>query len=396
MGIGHTVYSSVDEVPTAQWELLTSQDSDLTMDRRLLGAMEAKMGADYSYFTILVHDEANVAVGLACSWLIRLDLAQYPWLRKMLAVLPGAVRERLKIGVLFCGLPVPAGQNHIRIAPTADREAVIAEMNRALRQLARREKAFLIAIKEFDAAECAAHDFTQTGFLRCEIPPRHRMVGRFSSFDEYRNSLKARYRAEINRSVKKFAAAGFRAEQVYGPDRFCEVLTDEAHQLYRNVWDRSKYKLEFLSPDFMRDLARRFGPDASLTCIYHGERLAGFTIGLMSGSLYYNVISGLDYELNKLGDVYFNLFYNDMDFAWKRGAGEIDLGLTSDDFKSRLGSRIEPLYLYIDACRRPISWGLRAASPWAFPPLKPVESHNVFKSESAPAGKQSKGKKQLL
>jgi hypothetical protein len=385
----HTIYSSVDQVPSAQWDALTGADIDLTMDRRLIGAIESRMGSSYSYATIVVNDAGGGAAAVACTWLLRLDLEQFPWLDRFVSHLPRIWQARLKIGVLFCGMPLPAGQNHIRIAPGADRSAVIVELNAALRALARKQHCALIVVKEFDAGECERLDgFCKAGFVRCEIPPRHRLVRQFANFDEYRKALKSRYRAQVNRSLKKFSAAGFSVEQVYGPDKFCQALTDEAHELYRNVYNRSKYKLEFLPAEFMRELGRRFGPDASLTCVRHGDRLAGFTLGLLNRGIYYNVISGLDYELNPIGDVYFNLFYSDMDYAWKRGAKEIDLGLTSDDFKSRLGTRIQPLYLYIDSTRRLFSWGVKASLPWTFPKLKPVPEHGVFKDFS-PASSQS-------
>jgi hypothetical protein len=386
----HTIYSSVDQVPSDQWDALTAADIDLTMDRRLIGAIESQMGSSYSYATIVVNDARGGAAAVACTWLLRLDLKQFPWLDRVVSHLPRIWQARLKIGVLFCGMPLPAGQNHIRIAAGADRSAVIVELNAALRALARKQHCALIVVKEFQAGECERLDsFCKAGFVRCEIPPRHCLVRQFANFDEYRNALKSRYRAQVNRSLKKFSAAGFSVEQVYGPDKFCEALTDEAHELYRNVYNRSKYKLEFLPAEFMRELGRRFGADASLTCVRHGDRLAGFTLGLLSHGIYYNVNSGLDYELNPIGDVYFNLFYSDMDYAWKRGAKVIDLGLTSDDFKSRLGTRIQPLYLYIDSTRRLFSWGIKASLPWTFPQLKPVPEHDVFKEDSSPASFKS-------
>jgi hypothetical protein len=384
MGLTHTVYQSFSSIPPAQWQSLTAGNTDLAFDPRLLGAMESNL-RDYPFFSIVIHDDASPAsasaAAIAFTWLFPVDLKHFAWMRWLTKLLPRPLHNLLRFNILFCGLPLPAGKNQLLISPDADQAAVIAELNRALRLLAKQQKAGIIVIKEFTASQCEQlNNFSDAGFLKSQIPPLHCLSKPFTSFQDYLNSLRSRYRAEINRSIKKFTAAGFRAEQVYGPDRLPEVLTDDAHKLYCAVRDRSKYKLEFLSADFLRDLGRRFGPDASLTCIYLDQRLAGFTLGLMHNGTYFNMNSGLDYELNPLGDVYFNLFYNDLDFAWKRGAKQIDLGLTSDDFKSRLGTEIEPLYLFIDARRWLISRGLKISSPWSLPPLKPVESHDVFKT----------------
>lgn len=389
MQLSHVVYQSVDEIPIQQWEQVAGTNPGLAMDRRLIGAMESTMRLDYPFATIVVSDETGRALAIACTWLFQMDLQEYAWLRSFTRFLPGGWRNRLKIGLLFCGLPLPYGENQLRIAADCDRAAVIAELNRALRELAKQQRASLISVKEFDTRECEKLEgLAQAGFLRCEIPPLHRLDRPFSSLKDYLDALRSRYRAQVNRSLKKFAAAGFRVEQVCGPQRLGDALTDEAHKLYLAVRERSDYKLEILPAELMRELGRRFGPDASLTCAYKENRLAGFTLGLMSGGVYYNLVSGLDYELNAEGDVYFNLFYHDMDFAWKRGAKEIDLGLTSDDFKSRLGTKNEPLYLFIDAKHWLISKGLKVASPWAFPPVKRVEQHDVFKDSSPASSKR--------
>ncbi len=382
MGLTHTVHQSFSSIPAAQWQSLTAGNSELAFDPRLLGAMESNL-RDYPFFSIVIHDDAASAsaAAVAFTWLFPIDLKQFAWMRWLTRLPLGPLHNLLRFNILFCGLPLPAGKNQLLIASDADHPAVIAEVNRALRLLAKRQKASVIVIKEFTGPQCEQlKDFSDAGFLKCQIPPLHSLSRPFTSFQDYLGSLRSRYRAEINRSIKKFTAAGFRVEQVYGPDRLCEVLTDDAHKLYCAVRDRSKYKLEFLSADFLRDLGRRFGADASLTCIYLGERLAGFTLGIMHNGGYYNMNSGLDYELNPLGDVYFNLFYNDLDFAWKRGAKQIDLGLTSDDFKSRLGTEIEPLYLFIDARHWLISRGLKISSAWSLPPLEAVEPHDVFKN----------------
>ncbi|MGD0462958.1 MAG: GNAT family N-acetyltransferase [Tepidisphaeraceae bacterium] len=381
MGLSHSIYASVTEVPGHEWDLLTADETDLTMDRRLIGAYEATMGGQCRSFTIVIRDEAGKAIGLACACLFRVDMGHFPWLDKLVARARKVWRNCLRMGVLFCGLPIPAGQNHLRIAEGADRAAVLTELDGAMDDLARDQGAMIVVVKEFSNDECdGMQTLLERGYLRGEIPARHRLVGEFGSFVDYLASIKARYRWQVNRSLKKLKETGLRVEQVRGPVDLPRVYTDEAHRLYEAVQGRSKFRLERYPAEFMRELGRRFGDDASLTCIYQGERLAAFTIGLARDSIYHNLYSGLDYDLRTEGDLYFNLFYHDLDFAWQRGAKVVHLGQTSDNFKSRLGSKWEPMYLFIRPRNRIIRWGLTTFSRWALPRMEPVEAYRVFKA----------------
>ncbi len=58
-----------------------------------------------------------------------------------------------------------------------------------------------------------------------------------------------------------------------------------------------------------------------------------FGVSLCSGSVFHQLFVGFDYELNPQCDLYFNLFFNLMDYAWQQGAADIVLGQTSDTFK---------------------------------------------------------------
>jgi len=381
IGLSHSVYNSVTEVPRHEWDLLTADDVDLTMDRRLIGAYEATMGEQCRSFTIVIRDRAGNAVGLACACLFRVDLGHFPWLDKLVAVARNVWWNCLKIGVLFCGLPIPAGQNHLRIAAHADRAAVLTELDNALRKLAREHGAMIVVVKEFSAGECdGLQALLNRGYLRSEIPARHLLIGKFDSFADYLAAINARYRSQVNRSLKKLEKAGLRVEQVRGPVDLPRVYTDDVHRLYEAVQKRSKYRLELYPAEFIRELGRQFGDDASLTCIYQGERLVAFTLGVARDSVYHNLYSGLDYDLRSEADLYFNLFYHDLDFAWRRGAKEIHLGQTADHFKSRLGSKSEPMYLFIRPTNRIVRWGLKTFSKWAMPRMERVKPIRVFKT----------------
>ena len=281
MRLFHSIHTSIGEVPEQEWDRLTADDVELTMDRRLIGAYEATMAGQCRNFTIVIRDETGEAVGLACMCLFQVDVGHFPWIERLTARVSGFWPNFLKIGVLFCGLPIPSGQSHLRLAAHADRAAALAELDRAMRELARDHGARIMVVKEFSMDECReVQTLVDRGYLRGEIPARHTLAGEFGSFAGYLDAIKARYRSQINRSLKKFKETGLRVKQVRGPVDFPRVYTDEVHRLYEAAQARSKYPLELYPAQFMRELGRRFGDDASLTCIYQGERVVAFTLGL--------------------------------------------------------------------------------------------------------------------
>ena len=376
------LYDRFDQVPPEAWNEITGKDGALTMDLRLLGAFQRTLEDQCKCWAVLFRDDAGRAIGAAALSLFKVDGLDST--RPAVQKLSRAVRQIwpgcLYFNVLFCGLPVPSGESHLRIVDGVDGKIVLDELQVVMNCLARQERGMLCVLKEFNWSECGRLSFPE--YIRGGIPALHVLKGRFTSLAEYLGALKARYRAQINRSIRKFKLAGFEAEHVCGPP-IADLFTDEVHRLYLAVWERSQYRLEQLPVEFFREVARTLGDQVSLTVVRREGRIVGFTYGLAGRTVYYNMYSGIDYDLNKLGDLYFNLFYCDLDYAFKAGAAEIHLGQTSDDFKSRLGTSQLPLHFYVRGSNSFLHLGLRRFGRWAFPPVASVRKHDVFKESSS-------------
>jgi hypothetical protein len=90
------------------------------------------------------------------------------------------------------------------------------------------------------------------------------------------------------------------------------------------------------------------------------------------------VYSGVDYEMNERAHIYFNLFYHDLDYAFSTGTTEVNLGETSDGFKSRLGTEMVPMYCYVKA-RNPVVRAIVKRLARRLFPEHHVERQDVFK-----------------
>jgi predicted N-acyltransferase len=335
---------------------------------------------------LTVADSAGVLVACACLSLFVVDaLCTAPVaVRKIAESIRGYWPGCFRFGLLFCGLQVPAGENHIRMTPGADRAAVLTALHAGMERLALKYSARFMMLKEFqNARQDELAPLERLGYLRGNVPYAYDLRGNFRSFYEYQLALRARYRNQITRSVKKFEQAGFRAIHVYDSDEIERLYTDRMHELYEAVWSRAEDRLEKLPAEFFRRTARAFPGQTSLTILYRGDHAVGFTFGLSSGRVYHNLRSGLDYTLNEEGDLYFNLYYNDLDQAFRRGHEQLHFGQDSDDFKMRLGSRPQALSFYIRALNPVFQAGLRGFSRLTFPKVPSVRTHNVFKATTA-------------
>jgi Acetyltransferase (GNAT) domain len=379
----YRIYDSINDVSPADWQRLTGNVPDLGMDPRMIRVLEETLADQCRMWTLMVENPTGVVVACACLCLFVVDasVAAPSAVRKITEFIRTGWTGFLKIGVLFCSLPVPAGENHIRMTPEADRGAVLTAVHQGMCRLARNHRAQMMMFKEFeDTRHRELAPLERLGYLRGDVPPAHDLPGDFRSFAEYRSALKARYRNQITRSVKRFEQAGFRAVHVHDSAEIERLYTDRMHELYEAVWSRAEDRLEKLPAEFFRRMARAFPGQTSLTIIYRGENVAGFTFGLSCGRVYHNMRSGIDYTLNGEGDLYFNLFYNDLDEAFRRGHEKIHLGQDSDDFKTRLGTLPRTLFFYLRAPNPVLQAGLKAFSGMLLPKTATVRAHDVFKA----------------
>jgi predicted N-acyltransferase len=317
------------------------------------------------------------------------------WMRKLVAKGRRWVPGLLRFNVLFCGLPVPGARHHLFVAPNADRAEVLLTLNEQMRELGRKHRARILIVKEFDDQEYTSMaGLEQLGYVRAELPVEHLLSGEFDSFDAYRAALKARYRQQVNRSEKKLRSLGLTVKHLQGP-AIAEMYTDEVHALYLAVQGHSRTKLEVWPASLFRELAQQFGDDASLTVIQWPSdgRVVAFTFALrdVHGG-YHNLYSGLDYQVNPEADLYFNLFYHDLDYAWRQGTKLVYLGQTSDDFKARLGSTQRRVYCFARATVGLLNVGFRRIARRVFPAVHHAHTHEVFKGHGESAQKSDQMK----
>jgi predicted N-acyltransferase len=373
---------SIDARDAGEWHAACGGRADTVMDPRFLRAVERSMGAEAGFGNIVFRDAAGETAGAAFLSLYPIDgllLAPERW-KQLGTRLRRLWPSFLKVKVLFCGCPVSTGESHLRIASGADHRALLHQLDRLLVRIARNQCTLFIVFKEFGPGEIARTDaLTTLGYFRADSLPMNSFPTRFRDFDHVCASVRSRYRSQILRSRKKFERAGLRVLHLRGGEGIDKLYTEEVHHLYLSVLRRAEVKLECLPAEFFRELAQQFPEEAAFTLVCQGERVVAFVCGLFQQDSYLNLFCGFDYGLNPKTDLYFNLMYEDLDYALRQNVRSLHVGQTADEFKSRMGCYLEPRYFYVKALGPGLQQLVQAGSPFLFPPAPPITERNLFR-----------------
>jgi predicted N-acyltransferase len=367
---GFEVYDSIRRINPEEWNSLRER-GDLFMDPRFIEAVENAMGRESRFRHVVVRDAEGRPVATAClsSFVIGGASLAQGTVGKILSVLERIVPWAIRSKLILCGLPVSAGQSHVRFSPDADREAALRIIDSVARKFARAEWARLIVFKEIDPNGCRdLESLLSIGYRRADSYPMNRTLSRYDDFDDYLSHVDSKKRTTVRRSQRKFAKSGLRVEDRLGRDRAAELYTDDVHRLYEAVADNSEVEFGYLPAGFFRELARQLPDNTVFSYVYRDDKVVGFLASLFSETTFHGLFVGLDYSLNSQSEIYFNLLYHLVDIALQRGSQEIYVGQTADEIKNyKLGSYQVPMSIYVKGGRWTMSLVLKAAFSAIFP-----------------------------
>jgi predicted N-acyltransferase len=366
----NSVYQSIREVDWDEWNSVRDASRDVFMDPRFIEAVENSL-TDCRYRHVLVRDGSGRPVATACLSSFVLDGASLTEgaSRKLFELVGRVVPWFVRSKLILCGLPVSAGQSHVRFAPEADRETVLRIIDSVARRFASAEWARLIMFKEIDPDGCRElAPLVSLGYRRADSFPMNLANSDFRDFDDYVAHVNSDKRRKIRRSQQKFLKSGLRVVQLYGRDGAADIYTDEVHRLYEAVADGSEVQFEHVPPDLLRELARRLPDNTVFTFVYSGNQIVGFTFWLISDRTFHALLVGMNYEVNSKCELYFNLSYQSIDFGLKRRAQEVCIGQSTDELKHRkLGCYQVPMSIFVKGGRWSMRLVLKFAFAWIFP-----------------------------
>lgn len=379
----YQILESVSQVNPTEWNQLIDPMHDLAMNQNLIRVMEQSLAKQAKFWTIAIRNSKNELVCCANLSLFEVDVIQSSsfFVKKLISTLRVVRPNTLKWKILFCGLPVPSGHCHLRFAQNVEPHTILPLLNQIMEKLAKNQQAKLIALKEFDQVEInKVKHLRELGFYQSELAPLFILSGSFKDFDEYIAAMRSPYRHQVQNNMKKFNLANLQVEHIFNAEEIKARFNHEVYQLYLNTWKKAKEKLECLPIHFFQELATTLPEQIAFTLISNNDKKpVAFAIGLINGTSYYNLYTGFDYSTKQQSDLYFNLFYHEINCAFQLKKQRIFLGQTSDYFKSRLGATAEPRFFFARAVHPSRKMLLKVFHKFIFPKVPQPIKHDVFK-----------------
>lgn len=343
----YRVFDSIEQVDLSAWEhVRAGGGSSIFIDPGFMSAVESSMKQDYRFWYAIAEEDGGrpAACGALCAMTIDIADVTGQGVASVLRRLPEPLSRIRQLKGLFCGLPGSPGQNSLAVI-SAD---ALAALDQAIGEVATRAGADVIVYKEFGIEELPRMDrLVEFGYRRIPTQPMHFLKPAFPDFAHYCAALSSNYRKSVNRSTRKLKPAGAEVKVFTDSDEILRVYTPEVHALYYQMVGKAEVNIELLPIEFFRQLTSRLKGHVELVTIIKEDRIIAIGWCLNVGSAFHLMYAGLDYQLNRELDLYFNLMYAALDRALRSGAAKIHVGQTASAFKARLGCHAESLYGYI-------------------------------------------------
>jgi hypothetical protein len=343
----YRIFDSIEQVDLPAWEhVRAAGGSSIFIDPGFMTAVESSMKQDYRFWYAIAEEDGGrpAACGALCAMTIDMADVTGQGVASVLRRLPEPLSRIRQLKGLFCGLPGSPGQNSLAVI-SAD---ALAALDQAIGEVAMRAGADVIVYKEFGNEELPRMDrLVEFGYRRIPTQPMHFLKPAFPDFAHYCAALSSNYRASVNRSTRKLKPAGAEVKVFTDSDEILRVYTPEVHALYYQMVGKAEVNIELLPIEFFRQLTSRLKGHVELVTIIKEDRIIAIGWCLNVGSAFHLMYAGLDYQLNRELDLYFNLMYASLDRALRSGAAKIHVGQTASAFKARLGCHAESLYGYI-------------------------------------------------
>jgi hypothetical protein len=380
----YRIFDSIEHVDLTEWQRVRSAcDGSIVMDPRFIAAVETSMRQVYKFWYIVIYDEDGAPVACTSASAITADLADFadPGLARIIRHVPLLFSRLRHLKIIICGLPI-GGHHTLGIAQRSASPQILPVLDSVLCDLASKANADAIVYKEFEKGDLEwTGPLLTLGYRRIATPPTHYFRPLFDDFAQYCAALKNHYRWKIKRSRRKLSHPGFELAVLTDPQEIVRAYTSEVHALYHQMADRAAFRLEVLPIEFLHQAALRLDGHVELIAIRKDGRIVAFACCLHAQSTYYTMYGGIDYQLNREFDLYFNLLYALLARGLQKRVSMIVFGIGADTVKSRIGCYSEQLYVFAKGCGPLMSFIIRTAGNFLIAQKPAAARFRIFRDE---------------
>jgi predicted N-acyltransferase len=339
-----TVHDTVDDIGAAEWDGVFGPER-LFQSHAWLRASEGGALGGCTPKYIVVRDDADSIVAAIAAYIIPTSLVMFSTkpLKWLVDTIQCRVPWFLRPRVLECGCPLGPG-NGIGIRPGTAIASLAPVICDALEQLAARERARLIILRDFLAAELpASAAFEAAGYARAESLPTMSLAITWSSYADYLAAMTSRHRQKVRRGLSLAKNSGLHA-------RWHGRIGGDAERLARqreNVRERAtEYSREWLTPKFFAQLDREFGSRARVLEVRQGTTSVAHALVVDDGATLRWLSFGRETGGVRDG-AYFLVLASIVELAISEGKSVLDMGVTTHGPKTDFGAQMIPQWMLL-------------------------------------------------
>lgn len=374
----YKLYNSITEIDKKFWDTFIEKNN-IMMSHDFLQAVELSEINDCKYYYIIFYDAHNTPIALFSFYIITTDLLLLN--SKISSLIVSFIRKIFPMFMMAkaieCGSPVSIGKTFsFNSKENIKIDLILNQLIRIMTKIGKKHKADFLLFRDFYKNDVELHKMLQkNGLYRIHILPDVEMQILWDSFDDYMNSLRYNYRRNLKKYLKTIEQKKLTLNLL---DDYTEYVP-RIRELYYNCYIKAKeYKREILTENFFYNIHKYLPEKSKVLLIQKDDLILGYALFLLDDYTLRLSYIGLDYNYNEKYSTYFILFYHSLKYAIENKYKKFELGLTSYDFKQKMGGEVVSLYAYMKHLNPVINIIMKKVNTILFPPKK-VYTRNPFK-----------------
>lgn len=370
-------FSSIDDVPCHLWDSIAPR-GQVCLESDHLKAIEWS-GINAIRPTYLIAAENGIAKGIAHFFRMKMDFSGFgenikPAIRKSMKCW---YPNFLEMSMLECGLISGIGQTIA--VDDRDASSFIPLVIREMEEISRNSKADIILVRDIPYEKFS---FYYQFFKEYQYEPilgfpiaMMRVPG--NTFEEYLRAYKSKSRDKIIARLKKQRVPEIKVEVIsdFG------AYSDRLFQLSEQTSQRAdEYEHEKLTSEYFYKMNECLAEKCFIIAAKLNEEIVSFFLCLEGENELCALHCGIDYRYNEQYQLYFNLYFNTIAEALRRGKHLINFGITTYDYKLMIGCELQPVVYFVKHIGNP-EYTLALAKMFK-DSIKPVANyHRPFKNQ---------------
>lgn len=374
-----TIHDRLQDVPQDAWDTLLGRRS-VTLSRDFWRVVESSGLNDFTYRYLVFRDAAGQPIAATVAYSITTDIAIFAprALSRALSLVRKVWPRFLKWNMLECGTPITINTPPYLLAPGMDDKALVPVLASSLRGLARRLRASIIVVRDFEPEGFRLEAlFRADGYHWVDSLPNTYLDVRWTSTTQYHAAMRSYYRSKLHKHLQRNVQAGVRYERIAQFEHLAETLRAQWLVVHEHA---SEYQREVLTAEFYRRMSRDLQGQAEVLLFYRDDRLEAHALLLRDRDMLRWLYVGRNLAVND--SLYIFVAHAVVETAIAMGASRVEMGLTTYPIKQDLGAEVVPIKLAVRATSALINpfVGLGYALLNSVPRPSP---RSVFKSATA-------------